>query len=83
MNDTPLDDVPSYNDLSQHESYLILAFRRLLEDHKMIDMQATEGMLDYSGAANMSVLSMQQFYGLVQRYLVASIKDGRSNLSEG
>ena len=83
MNDTPLDDVPSYNDLTQHESYLILAFRRLLEDHKMIDTQATEGMLDYSGAANMSVLSMQQFYGVVQRYLIASIKDERSNLSEG
>ena len=74
MNDTPLDDVPSYNDLTQHESYLILAFRRLLDDHKMIDMQATEGMLDYSGAANMSVLSMQQFYGLVQRYLVDELR---------
>ena len=75
MNDTPLDDVPSYNDLTQHESYLILAFRRLLDDHKLIDTQATEGMLDYSGAANMSVLSMQQFYGLVQRYLVNELKN--------
>ena len=75
MNDTPLDDVPSYNDLTQHESYLILAFRRLLEDHKLIDIQASEGMLDYSGAANMSVLSMQQFYGLVQRYLVDELRN--------
>ena len=73
--DVPLDDVPSYNDLTQHESYLILAFRRLLDDHKLIDMQATEGMLDYIGAANMSGLSLQQFMGLVQRYLVDELRN--------
>lgn len=74
MQDTPMDDWPAYNDLTQRESYIILAYRRLLEDHKLINNQATDGMLDFMGAATMSTLALSNFLGTLQRHLVDELK---------
>ena len=75
MNEYPMDDLPSYNDLTEREKYIIIAYRRLLEDHKLINTQAEEGMLDFFGAASMSTLSLSSFVNVLQRHLVDELKN--------
>ncbi len=70
----PLDDQPSYNDLTEQERYVIIAFRRLVDDHKLIDKQVGD-WLEPSGATTMSALALSEFFGTLQRHLIDAIKD--------
>ena len=72
--DTPLDDMPGYGDLTDQERWVILAYRRLKDDYKLVDTQAKEGMLDTQGATAHAILATQSFLGTVHRHLVEEMK---------
>lgn len=76
MEDTPLDDMPGYRDLTDTERWVILAYRRLKEDYRMINDQAKDGMLDELGATKHGVLASTTFIGAIHRYVVQEMKEG-------
>ena len=74
MDDTPLDDMPGYTDLTEAEKWIILLYRRMKSDYNMIQYQAEEGMLDQTGAMKMGLMATTSFLTHVQQHLVAEIK---------
>ena len=71
-----MDDVPGYGDLTDTERWVVLAYRRLKDDYKMINEQAKEGMLDNVGASNHAILASTTFITAIQRYVVKEMKEG-------
>lgn len=76
--DMPLDDMPGYGDLSDTERWIVLSYRRLLDDYKLIDVQAKEGMLDFNGAATHAAIASKTLMESVHRHLVEEMKKGSS-----
>ena len=78
IEDMPLDDMPGYSDLTDTERWVVLAYRRLKEDYRLINQQAKEGMLDNMGATSHAILASTTFVGAIQRYVVQEMKEGKS-----
>ena len=74
----PLDDMPGYGDLSDTERWIVLSYRRLLDDYKLIDVQAKEGMLDYNGAVTHAAIASKTFMESIHRHLVDEMTKGSS-----
>lgn len=70
----PLDDLPGYNDLTDREKYIVIAFRTLVEDHKSINQQVGDWLEPHQATA-MSALSISNFIGTLERHLMDELRN--------
>lgn len=67
------DQLPQTEDLTENERWVVLAYRRLVEDTKMVKYQAEDGMLNTLGALSMTMLATRTFMDTVNRHVIRDV----------
>jgi hypothetical protein len=68
-----MEELPAV-EVSDNEKWIVLAYRRYLEDNQMIQHQLEDGMLDGMGAVKMGSMATTSFFNTVTRTLMKDLE---------